>query len=692
MKKTLLRKLICAGLAMIMAASSALCAAAAVEAPAGRQAYEAAVEGNTSGTGNTTGQTEEFRPEDVSVTWEDSRVFMDLTLGKYQTIRTYGVKGYEDVPFISAADYLALLYEGRERISMENGRMKIGVNGAEAVIDPYADTIRFENPARFRSAGEIDGCIVEAMEFNVITASAKHSSVQAKAEPVTIRLKDYRLPVVAYGDMILMPFLALQNTFGCVLHNTVLAYNGKDYYNVFLADSFIVDEKHADAKDSPYIRAIHSGPFSKKKKVTQAYADYGYYSICLLLDLSFGHKEEKNITTFDEYFTRMNAKASLCSTNPATAMTTEFMLFNYLFDSGHDALFSLETVFGNPAELDLSEARDIADDIMKSEEGRELFEKQQAADDEEKELTANAVIGALLEKGLKVPEIAPLILWGAAMKRNRPENYGDERLDYAGDTAVIYFNAFKDDYRRTPSYYLDPIKEEDREKSTFAFFHECFRDIREHQEVKNVVINISDNGGGSAAALICVLGFFSRDGEVRITNRDMLAGNYREEWYHVDTNLDGVADDNDGFGGLYDFYIMCSGDSYSCGNALPYFAQQDGMAKIIGTAPGGGDCVLASFIDAYGRCAYYSGMLKLGKDDGSGFVSNEKAAKPDLNMMPSVLDVNSVPWFDPEGIADAVRQYKEGKTELTYSDEARAEMISDYLGSLLEKLEKVRYE
>ena len=37
------------------------------------------------------------------------------------------------------------------------------------------------------------------------------------------------------------------------------------------------------------------------------------------------------------------------------------------------------------------------------------------------------------------------------------------------------------------------------------------------------------------------------------------------------SNLDGTADDADGFGGQYEFYILCSGSSYSCGNALPYF-------------------------------------------------------------------------------------------------------------------------
>ena len=202
------------------------------------------------------------------------------------------------------------------------------------------------------------------------------------------------------------------------------------------------------------------------------------------------------------------------------------------------------------------------------------------------------------------------------------------------------------------------------------------------------MINISDNGGGAAAALVSVLGFLSEDGEVRITDRNMLSGNYREECYHVDTNLDGIADDQDGVGGQYDFYVLCSGSSYSCGNALPYYAQQGSLATVIGAKPGGGDCVVANFTDAYGRCAVYSGMLKLGTEDGGVFVSDEKATVPELNMMPSVWDVLSVPWFDAEGIADAVHQYQNGVTELVYNDKSDEEKLTEFLTGLLERIEK----
>ena len=704
------KRIICMGLSLIMTATAVMgCggatgASSASEPPAAEAQAEAAEENAEAAEENAEAAEadgaqaeaaepaaaadvaagEEIAPEDITVTWDDSHVYGSLTLGKYDTITTFGVKGYEDVPFIRVSDYMNFLYEGKQKSAVENGVMRISVNGTDAVIDPAADTITFDNPARFRCVGAIDGAVVEEGDHNVVTHSIKNASSQTDAGPVTISLTEYHMPVIAYEDDIIMPFLALQNTFGSIKGNNVLAYNGKDYYNVFEADQFAIDEGHEASKESPYYKAIYSGPFSEKEETTQAYADYGYNAVCLLLDLTFGHKEEKNNTTFDEYFTRMNAKKAMCSTDPNAAVTAESMLFFYLFDSGHDAMFSLESVFGK-IEPDENTANDLANDIKNSEEGEELFGDAQEAVEPEENLTADVIMGALFEKGFKIPEVAPLYVWGALLDKVKPEDYGDHRLDYVDDTAVIYFNSFEDDtMERDPSYYLDPIKEEDNEKSNFAFFYNCFEDIKQHDEVKNVVINLSDNGGGAATGLVSILGFLSEDGEVTFTDRDLVSGNYREECYHVDTNLDGIADDQDGYGGQYDFYIMCSGKSYSCANALPYFAQKNGLAKIIGTNPGGGDCVVANFVDAYGRCGVYSGYLKIGVEDANGFVSDEKDTTVDLNMMPSFLDAISVPWFDPEGITDAVHRYQNGETQI--NEGSGGEMISSLIFGFLEQM------
>ena len=618
-------------------------AAGAAEAPAesGEPDAEAAGAAEQTEASAVESVGEEIPEGDISIKWDDSRIFPETSLGNFRTVTTYEVKGYEDVPFIRASDYFDVIFGEKENISIQDGIMTIAVNGTTGTIDAAADTITIENPGKF---------------------------TETAGTSLTISLKDYHMPVIAYDGDILMPFLALQNTFGNVAMKNELTYNGKDYFNIIEANNFQLS-KPDEAKDSVYIKTLFSGPFSTLSKASQDYADYNYYSVCLLLDIAFGHKEEKNVTTFDEYFTRINAKKALCSTDPAQSMTAEFLLFNYLFDTAHDSLTGVMTVVGNTP-IDEKTVNDVADQIKSSEAGKELFED----------------LGALLEKGLNVPDIAPIIIWSNYMKANTPEGYGEQRLDISGDTAVIYFTHFMDNIlKRKPSYYMDGIKEGDAEEDNFAFFYNCFEEIKEHEEVKNVVINLCNNGGGSAGGLVNILGFLSEDGEVTFTDKDMVTGSYREEKYHVDTNLDGVADDQDGFGGQYDFYIMCSGSSYSCGTALPYLAQQSGTAKIIGTYPGGGDCVLGTFVDAYGHCAAFSGMLKIGRETESGFVSDEKATTLDYDMLPSLLDVHLVPWYDADGIAEAVHRYQSGETAADYSEE-EAEQARGILEMLLETM------
>ena len=238
----------------------------------------------------------------------------------------------------------------------------------------------------------------------------------------------------------------------------------------------------------------------------------------------------------------------------------------------------------------------------------------------------------------------------------KPLLKSDNTVEISGDTAVIYFESFTEDLTRPNSFYTKLPTREDLDKSAFALAWYAFEKIKENGNVKNVVFDVSNNGGGAAAALVSLLGFLSEDGEVNITYRDLLNRSDVSEYYHVDTNLDGIFDDRDGYGGQYNFYILTSGSSYSCGTALPYFAQRDGLAKVIGQKPGGGDCVVAYYVDAAGRVGAISGFLKLGTLTDGEFVSDEKAVEPDLPMTDE--EVSEI-FFHTDKIAEYLAAHAE---------------------------------
>ena len=249
------------------------------------------------------------------------------------------------------------------------------------------------------------------------------------------------------------------------------------------------------------------------------------------------------------------------------------------------------------------------------------------------------------------PNVEKLIADMMRLNLLKPYGYGSSRVDIQGDTCIIYFDGFRENVTRPESFYTKLPTKDDLDTSSFGLFYYAFEQIKKDGNVKNVVIDLSDNGGGSAAALVATLGFLSEDGEVKITYQDLLNRNYCTEWYHVDTNLDGRFDDEDGYGGQYNFYILTTGSSYSCGNAFPYFAQKENLATIIGEKPGGGDCVLAHYVDAYGHVGVISGFKQLGTMEGDTFISDETAVEVDIPFTPEEGDEI---YFHPEKIAEFI--------------------------------------
>ena len=71
--------------------------------------------------------------------------------------------------------------------------------------------------------------------------------------------------------------------------------------------------------------------------MSEVYAKYNYAAMCLLLDLTFGHKEEKGISSFDSYLEKNGMKEALLSPDPKDDVDALKKLFTVLFDSGHDA-------------------------------------------------------------------------------------------------------------------------------------------------------------------------------------------------------------------------------------------------------------------------------------------------------------------------------------------------------------------
>ena len=110
----------------------------------------------------------------------------------------------------------------------------------------------------------------------------------------------------------------------------------------------------------------------------------------------------------------------------------------------------------------------------------------------------------------------------------------------------------------------------------------------ENPEIKNVLFDLSCNLGGSGDMLMAMLDLATGDNIFRGYN--VLTGQHEHAVVHTDKNLDGVFDEKDDEV-RYDFNyaVLTSRASFSCGNLFPFLMQDNG-AVLIGEPTGGGSC------------------------------------------------------------------------------------------------------
>ena len=635
----------------------------------------------------------------------DSRVYEKGRLDRYSTLRVYNVEGEDYVPYVSAEEYLNYLYHGDIVFRLQDGGNILTAtrNNINVKFDADASVISSDDwDAFFGSYGEkaLPNGILGPEEFNAQAVSTKHPSTETEATGFTIDLKPYGLQILMQDGKALLPFAVLQNVFAMPRNENKLSFNGDHFYDIRSPMPFIYGHNlNQNIKLNSYATAYYSGSFTKEKEIPLSYARYAYATTCLLFDLYYGHKKEKGIEAFDSYLEQNGLKEGLLSTDADKNSEAFLDLVYKLFDSAHDRVelshsifntgtyintIKVVTVYGGiqPTlkalqKLSYKMADDMGVDFLAGDTG--TYEQYQKAC---RELKLDPILLTYIYRddsgepykiwleqakdyarmrGTPEEDFEPELQPGRErsegtnklaenfkrMKSLKPKDFGTSRVDIVDDTAFIYFEGFQESCSENV-FYSCPPDESMYDASTFGQFYDAFQQIQQNSKVKKVVIDLSNNGGGSAGALTAILGFLSPDGEVNITYFHTLNQNYCSEWYHVDTNLDGKFDAQDGFGGQYDFYILTSGCSYSCGNALPFFAQSDGLAKIIGEKPGGGDCAVAPFLDAYGHIADMSGYMKLGRMSDGQFISDEHAVNVDLPFG----DQADKLYFNYKGIAE----------------------------------------
>jgi len=203
-----------------------------------------------------------------------------------------------------------------------------------------------------------------------------------------------------------------------------------------------------------------------------------------------------------------------------------------------------------------------------------------------------------------------------------------DNFSYYEDNMIIRFDGFMREYNNLVFLENGQIGKNDYGYNTFNLFYDAFKDLKtNHPEVKNIIIDDSLNSGGDLTTLIEVAGFLM--GEVKFSIKETLTGMVISNSYKVDTNYDGVYDENDFQAKGYNVYLLSSSCSFSCGNLLPMVIKDNNAGTIIGQTSGGGSCVVLPSTTALGDFFQISGNFKIGTCSDGYFNSNDNGIRPD---------------------------------------------------------------
>ena len=215
---------------------------------------------------------------------------------------------------------------------------------------------------------------------------------------------------------------------------------------------------------------------------------------------------------------------------------------------------------------------------------------------------ANEEVIALLMEA--IAPIREMQATAQAVSVLRPRSYGSTTYFKKGDTAVCVFDSFNSRNEKAwKDYYAGngPMPTVDNtENDDMVIFLDALNKAASDPEVKNFVIDITANGGGSADIVMAMTSLIMDKSYISMDNP--LTGQHSIVQYEVDRNFNGAFDAADK-NVHYDlnFAVLTSNTSFSCGNLFPSMLKDAGI-PVIGETSGGGACAIQAMCTADGYC------------------------------------------------------------------------------------------
>lgn len=468
----------------------------------------------------------------------------------------------------------------------------------------------------------------------------------------TFDLGKYGFKIYAGIDDAYAPVCVLNQLFACPLRNLQILYNGKNFY--YYDQSL----NYEALRDSPWYKDLNKRPAALVEASynllcfahDNLYGCPGYYGFA---DDGNGYAKADEVAAAD----KLSFDALLIQHDPATrALLKSTSYYDYLkglakltyytYGDQHASVKWNDSVIFNNAEI-----KAAVDDIEQNGcSGKWKFDRKKSGVSQTNSLNWWRKQKGIIDDNEKIKSEKTL-----------------ELID-GGKTLIIRFDGFSlNQEGGWNSYYETATAEPDPDtvampNDTITLFYKAFYYILHksgYESVTTVLIDGSCNGGGAKPVMQYILYLITGRGDLYYD--DVHTGAKNHEFVKADLNLDGMVNDNDAayrarlFGtrsatcrGL-NVAILTSFDSFSCGNALPFYAKERGV-KIIGERSGGGSCIVGKGVTADGFPYNFSVNSRLSAQDFSKTV--EGGAEVDK----SLLDGDSYEKFYTNSVLIATLQ------------------------------------
>lgn len=387
---------------------------------------------------------------------------------------------------------------------------------------------------------------------------------------VTVDAASYGIDFIVQNGRGYLPMQTFEDIFLSSLEVHWL-YNGE---SVIQADNAILPNPDQYYAVEPSLRS-------------EELTEYNYQELCLLLDLVYGLKEQHDIPSFDTLFEQTELKERLLNRDAVVSDTAlNELCLGYLADL-HSSFIYPSPHAGQDADI---RTDNVSSSVLYSDKEMERLE---------------------------------LI---------RSEAYPDGVPGYeeVGETAYVTFDEFiwphETDYYASGTQNLDHAPEDT--VGLIMYAHE--RITREDSPIKNVVLDLSNNYGGSTDAAIYVIGWFL-GGEADMSINSTMTGAQATTKYEVDVNADGYFNAEDSVA-KYNRYCLISQNSFSCGNLVPAAFKASNQVTLLGRNTGGGSCIIRTCSTADGTLFRVSGPLRTSMIANGAFYDVDRGIAPDVPL------------------------------------------------------------